>query len=126
MADFAPEGASWPSEILGCLTENCGLESDGSSGELAVGGVETTTAEGAEQNRMDVGRWNMCLRRAQFNFAMGMVTTKPQQIKQTTNIKGAMMQTKVSQKQTLPRISLFLLPTLTMLADDSDEEREPE
>ena len=54
---------------------------------------------------MDVGCSKRCLISAQFNLAIGMVTTRPQQIIHAISMSGAMMHIIASQKQAWPRQS---------------------
>ena len=68
-------------------------------------GEGTAVAGGAAQNLIVSGRSNKCLIKTQFNFAIGMVTTKNQHIRQTTSNRGAIIETKKSQNAALPNQS---------------------
>lgn len=116
-----PDGAGCPAESLGCLTAKWGGGFVFGSSELgSMGGLDTTTAGGAAQNRIVVGCSKMCFMRAQLSFAMGIVTMRPQQIRQTMSMRGAMMEMNASQKQILPRISLVVVCLAAPMELDDD------
>src|ERR1700692_439113 len=79
------------------------------------------TAGGAAQNRMDVGRSNRYLIKVQFNFAIGMVITRPQHAMQAMSSRGVMIVTRNSQKQAIPNRSAAWLASLVVRIDEFDE-----
>jgi len=74
-----------------------------------------TTAGGAAQNRIEVGRSNRYLTRVQINFAIGMVITRPQHAMQTMRSRGAMDVMRNSQKHVLPNKSAVRYPPFAVL-----------